>query len=420
MLVRLDPDKSATTVHVDPARPEGRRSRRRRLRDRQDQRRLLRSAARSLTRARRSTHAHRHPDQPRRRRQLRRLPAAPSTALGCVYIDVDRRYYNYNVGLRRRRSTPRSTSSPATRSCAASDALDYVRFRHTDSDFVRAARQQDFLRQAKEQVGARAADLGDRKELLRIFGKLHAHRHRAAPTDGLLRAAQARRSLGRPPDPRGPVPGADVTPAGAFVDVDAAARSPRSRREFLHAPRVEPASARQRGRRAARRRKQRAASGARRRAPAALAGRAAQTGPRTQRDPAAAQAAASRVYYPKLRLRAAVRRLRRDASAARPARLHASATATASATRAYRIVVLHGAARPVLRRPGHDLDGPADPRQPDRETRTISGRKLRAVLRRQHACGSSPGRRRAPSTGSRTRCSQTLDERPDARDRRAR
>ena len=28
-----------------------------------------------------------------------------------------------------------------------------MRYRHTDSDFVRVARQQDFIRQAKEQLG---------------------------------------------------------------------------------------------------------------------------------------------------------------------------------------------------------------------------------------------------------------------------
>ena len=62
-----------------------------------------------------------------------------------------------------------STSSPATRSCAAQDALDFVRFRHEDSDFVRAARQQEFLRQAKAQVGIGKL-ISDRRELLRIFG----------------------------------------------------------------------------------------------------------------------------------------------------------------------------------------------------------------------------------------------------------
>ncbi len=49
-------------------------------------------------------------------------------------------------------STPRSTSNPATRSSSAPQALAYVRYRHTDSDFVRAGRQQDFLRQVKDQI----------------------------------------------------------------------------------------------------------------------------------------------------------------------------------------------------------------------------------------------------------------------------
>ena len=41
-------------------------------------------------------------------------------ALGCVYVDVDRRYFNDNAGLGYGAATTRSsTSSPATRRCAA-------------------------------------------------------------------------------------------------------------------------------------------------------------------------------------------------------------------------------------------------------------------------------------------------------------
>ena len=43
-----------------------------------------------------------------------------------------------------------------------------MRFRHTDSDFVRGARQQDFLGQAKSQFGL-SEILGDRKKLVEIF-----------------------------------------------------------------------------------------------------------------------------------------------------------------------------------------------------------------------------------------------------------
>ena len=45
-----------------------------------------------------------------------------------------------------------------------------MRYRHADDDFVRAARQQDFLRQAKDQIGLGRL-FGDRKELLRIFAR---------------------------------------------------------------------------------------------------------------------------------------------------------------------------------------------------------------------------------------------------------
>jgi LCP family protein required for cell wall assembly len=74
-------------------------------------------------------------------------------AIGCVYVDVDRDYFNDN-----------STALSAADQYAAIDvnagyqrlcglnALDYVRYRHTDNDFVRAARQQDFLRNARAQV----------------------------------------------------------------------------------------------------------------------------------------------------------------------------------------------------------------------------------------------------------------------------
>jgi len=91
--------------------------------------------------------------------------------LGCVYADVDRRYFNDN------RPPVASTENYATidlkagyqRLCGE-DSLDYVRFRHLDDDFVRAARQQDFVRQLKAQVGIGQL-WGDRRELLKIFGR---------------------------------------------------------------------------------------------------------------------------------------------------------------------------------------------------------------------------------------------------------
>ncbi|HWC26564.1 MAG TPA: LCP family protein [Solirubrobacteraceae bacterium] len=87
--------------------------------------------------------------------------------LGCVYIDIDRRYFNDKGG-------PGGYATidlkPGYQKLCGKDSLDYVRYRHTDDDFVRAARQQDFLRQAKDQIGLGKV-FGDREELLRIFGR---------------------------------------------------------------------------------------------------------------------------------------------------------------------------------------------------------------------------------------------------------
>ena len=88
--------------------------------------------------------------------------------LGCVYADIDRRYFNDNNGPGPNYAT--IDLKAGYQKLCGQDALDYVRFRHEDSDFVRAARQHDFLRQAKQQISA-GEIFGDRKELLRIFGR---------------------------------------------------------------------------------------------------------------------------------------------------------------------------------------------------------------------------------------------------------
>jgi LCP family protein required for cell wall assembly len=63
-----------------------------------------------------------------------------------VYVDVDRRYYiPPNTG------TSEIDLEPGYQKLVGSAALAYVRYRHTDSDLFRAARQQDFLRQAVNQ-----------------------------------------------------------------------------------------------------------------------------------------------------------------------------------------------------------------------------------------------------------------------------
>jgi polyisoprenyl-teichoic acid--peptidoglycan teichoic acid transferase len=91
--------------------------------------------------------------------------------LGCVYVDVDRDYFNDN-------NPPAGGGgdyatidiNPGYQKLCGQRALDYVRYRHFDDDLVRAARQQDFLRQAKDQIGL-GRIFGDRRTLLRIFAR---------------------------------------------------------------------------------------------------------------------------------------------------------------------------------------------------------------------------------------------------------
>ena len=79
-----------------------------------------------------------------------------------VYVDVDHRYYN-----------PQGTGysaidiDPGYQRLVGSAALAYVRYRHTDSDIYRAARQQDFMRQAANQKSvAELKSINDAKKLL--------------------------------------------------------------------------------------------------------------------------------------------------------------------------------------------------------------------------------------------------------------
>jgi len=85
-------------------------------------------------------------------------------AIGCVYTDVDRDYFNDSGEF------SYINIDPGYQRLCARKALQYVRFRHTDTDLVRSARQQDFLRQMKQQVTY--TDLiGKHDRLVKIFGR---------------------------------------------------------------------------------------------------------------------------------------------------------------------------------------------------------------------------------------------------------
>ena len=89
---------------------------------------------------------------------------AATNALGCVYADIDRRYFNNAPGF------AYINIEPGYQKVCGRHALQYVRFRHEDTDLVRSARQQDFLRQAKQQVGVGKL-INERSRLVKIFGR---------------------------------------------------------------------------------------------------------------------------------------------------------------------------------------------------------------------------------------------------------
>jgi LCP family protein required for cell wall assembly len=69
--------------------------------------------------------------------------------LGGVWLDVDHRYFNDRGGPG---GYATINLQPGYQRLDGARALDYVRFRHTDSDFFRVARQQQFVRAARYQL----------------------------------------------------------------------------------------------------------------------------------------------------------------------------------------------------------------------------------------------------------------------------
>ena len=91
-------------------------------------------------------------------------------AIGCVYTDVDRRYYHSNDGVPASEQYSEINIQPGYQLLCGKKALEYVRYRHTDTDLVRSARQQDFLSAAREQVPIPDLVL-DQSGLIDIFTK---------------------------------------------------------------------------------------------------------------------------------------------------------------------------------------------------------------------------------------------------------
>jgi LCP family protein required for cell wall assembly len=89
-------------------------------------------------------------------------------AIGCVYTDVDRRYYHSNEGVPASEQYSEINIQPGYQLLCGKKALEYVRYRHTDTDLVRSARQQDFITSARARVSLQDL-VFDQSELLDIF-----------------------------------------------------------------------------------------------------------------------------------------------------------------------------------------------------------------------------------------------------------
>jgi len=89
-------------------------------------------------------------------------------AIGCVYVDVDRRYFHSNAGLPASQQYAEINVQPGYQLLCGKKALQYVRYRHTDTDLVRSARQQDFISAARARISVQDL-VFDQSGLIDIF-----------------------------------------------------------------------------------------------------------------------------------------------------------------------------------------------------------------------------------------------------------
>ncbi|HEV3047588.1 MAG TPA: LCP family protein, partial [Solirubrobacteraceae bacterium] len=103
--------------------------------------------------------------------------------LGCAYVNVDHRYL-HEKGENGEEYTTIDIEPGYQRLCYE-NALDYVRYRHDDSDFVRVARQQDFLRDLRGQVDP-TDELGQIDKVAKAVGHAIRTNFPATPQELIL------------------------------------------------------------------------------------------------------------------------------------------------------------------------------------------------------------------------------------------
>ena len=304
--------------------------------------------------------------------------------LDCAYVDIDHHYFN-DVG------GPGGYAvidiQPGYQKLCGADALDYVRYRHTDNDLIRGARQQDFIRQMLRQPGVRKRlSFASASTLPRSPASTPAPTSRCDESSSSSRCSSwasawrtsrsSRCTFGDGADRRRRgLP--DVGPDDAIAETldSSSTRRPSPRR-----PSKTPSTRRSRPRR------EEARPSARRRSPSRPCPPASSTSTPAGRERGhrRSSGAGFPFYYPQARSH------RRRTTSDGAARLHDRRARQAPPPglpdgRRARI------ARRVLRHPGHDLERPADPRRPARHGRARRPQAARSTTTAR-GCGWSPGR----------------------------
>ena len=235
MLVRLDPERTATAImslprdlKVDDPGP------------RHDKINAAYSLRRpELTRQDGQGADSASTDQPRRQRQLRRLPAARSTRSAASTSTSTAATSTTTSGLRRGAAL-RGDRHRAGLPEALRHGRPRLRPLPPPRRRLRARRAPAELPAPGQGAGRRRALFSDREELLRIFGRYTQTDINARVERESCASSSSRCSRAEQPDPRGPVPGRDraTSPTSTVTDDDLR----KTVGEFLHRQAPRPAS----------------------------------------------------------------------------------------------------------------------------------------------------------------------------------
>ncbi len=310
-----------------------------------------------------------------------------------MFTDVDRNYFNDNNPPAGGGSDDYATIDirPGYQRLCGGDALDFVRFRHLDTDIVRAARQQDFLKAMKQQYTTSQL-FGDRRKLVKIVGKYTQTDKALHHSSGLLKILNLVLFSGRRPvhEVHFPAQLGDATDPFVTVDPNKLHRAVDLFLRPNNGPAPRPQS-----------RKKKAGKKRRKAGPVPGMVNGSVTG--EQQGTLLGAGVGLPVYYPKLITAEGHYMGPLNAGKIYPRRY--TLKSKGRRYKAYRLTLDAGSVGEFYGVAGHDVEEPADPRLAQRvppHQRQAPG----ALLRRGPP---APGRLAHPAagpTGSRTRCSR--------------